>query len=270
MAKVKITGHASGTGVFTLTAPNSNTDRTITLPDVTGDILTDSSSLPAANLTGTVATARLGSGTAGTGNFLRGDGSWQTAGSTSASDLTSGTLPTARLPAGSMLQSKIGMYDGAASISLPSSYAATGYSMTGWAYTNVSVTLTPVRQGSIFYINSTLNFATTNHGERISFKLVREVGGTTYTTTGMGSIDGNRRMCHASTLYLNSGSDEHLNEISMQTFDSPNTTSAVTYKLYVNQNATSVTVFINRPDNFGDQSFIPKAISSIKAVEVAQ
>ena len=44
-------------------------------------------SLPAANLTGTVATARLGSGTAGTGNFLRGDGSWQTAGSTSASDL---------------------------------------------------------------------------------------------------------------------------------------------------------------------------------------
>ena len=32
MAKVKIQGHASGTGVFTLTAPNSSTDRTITLP----------------------------------------------------------------------------------------------------------------------------------------------------------------------------------------------------------------------------------------------
>ena len=36
-------------------------------------------------------------GTAGSGNFLRGDGSWQTAGSTSASDLSSGTLPMARL-----------------------------------------------------------------------------------------------------------------------------------------------------------------------------
>ena len=36
MSKVKISGNASGTGVVTLTAPNTNTDRTITLPD--GDI----------------------------------------------------------------------------------------------------------------------------------------------------------------------------------------------------------------------------------------
>ena len=36
MAKVKITGHASGTGILTVTAPNTSTDRTITLPD--GDV----------------------------------------------------------------------------------------------------------------------------------------------------------------------------------------------------------------------------------------
>jgi len=36
LSKVKIQGNASGTGVITLTAPNTNTDRTITLPD--GDI----------------------------------------------------------------------------------------------------------------------------------------------------------------------------------------------------------------------------------------
>ena len=36
MAKVKIQGHASGTGVLTVTAPNTSTDRTITLPD--GDV----------------------------------------------------------------------------------------------------------------------------------------------------------------------------------------------------------------------------------------
>jgi len=39
MAKVKITGHASGTGVITVTAPNTSTDRTITLPDSTGTLL---------------------------------------------------------------------------------------------------------------------------------------------------------------------------------------------------------------------------------------
>jgi len=33
MAKIKIQGNASGTGVVTLTAPNTNSDRTITLPD---------------------------------------------------------------------------------------------------------------------------------------------------------------------------------------------------------------------------------------------
>jgi len=43
MSKVKIEGNASGTGTFTLAAPNSNTDRTFTLPDASGDLLTSSS-----------------------------------------------------------------------------------------------------------------------------------------------------------------------------------------------------------------------------------
>jgi hypothetical protein len=48
MAKIKLQGHASGTGVVTVTAPNTATDRTITLPDATGTLLTadgDGSSL---------------------------------------------------------------------------------------------------------------------------------------------------------------------------------------------------------------------------------
>jgi trimeric autotransporter adhesin len=49
MAKVKIQGHASGTGVLTVTAPNTSTDRTITLPDSTGTLLTTTGS--GANLT---------------------------------------------------------------------------------------------------------------------------------------------------------------------------------------------------------------------------
>jgi hypothetical protein len=40
MSKVKIQGHASGTGVLTVTAPNTSTDRTITLPDSTGTLAT--------------------------------------------------------------------------------------------------------------------------------------------------------------------------------------------------------------------------------------
>jgi len=44
MSKVKIQGHASGTGVLTVTAPNTSTDRTITLPDSTGTLIADNGS----------------------------------------------------------------------------------------------------------------------------------------------------------------------------------------------------------------------------------
>jgi len=43
MAKVKIQGNASGTGILTVTAPNTSTDRTITLPDSTGTLSVDKS-----------------------------------------------------------------------------------------------------------------------------------------------------------------------------------------------------------------------------------
>jgi len=52
MSKVKIQGNASGTGVLTVTAPNTSTDRTITLPDSTGTILDNTSTLDATKLSG--------------------------------------------------------------------------------------------------------------------------------------------------------------------------------------------------------------------------
>jgi len=50
MSLVKIQGNASGTGEFTIAAPNSNTNRTLTLPDATGTILTGSSAITASQL----------------------------------------------------------------------------------------------------------------------------------------------------------------------------------------------------------------------------
>jgi hypothetical protein len=59
MSKIALSPNAAGTGTFTIAAPNSNTNRTLTLPDLAGTVLTDVSSLPAANLTGDVAAARI-------------------------------------------------------------------------------------------------------------------------------------------------------------------------------------------------------------------
>jgi hypothetical protein len=38
MSKVALSGNASGTGTFTIASPNSNTDRTLSLPDATGTV----------------------------------------------------------------------------------------------------------------------------------------------------------------------------------------------------------------------------------------
>jgi hypothetical protein len=41
MSKIALTPNASGTGTFTIAAPNSNSNRTLTLPDEAGEVLTD-------------------------------------------------------------------------------------------------------------------------------------------------------------------------------------------------------------------------------------
>jgi hypothetical protein len=42
MSKISLAPDASGTGIFTISSPNSNTNRTLTLPDDTGTIVTNS------------------------------------------------------------------------------------------------------------------------------------------------------------------------------------------------------------------------------------
>ena len=64
MSKVQLQGNVSGTGVFTIASPNSNTDRTLTLPDNTGTVVTTGS-------TGGVSQAMLASGVAGNGPAFR-------------------------------------------------------------------------------------------------------------------------------------------------------------------------------------------------------
>lgn len=64
MSKVAIQGNASGTGTFTIAAPNSNSNQTLTLPDVTGTVVTTGS-------TGGVTQAMLASGVAGNGPAFR-------------------------------------------------------------------------------------------------------------------------------------------------------------------------------------------------------
>jgi hypothetical protein len=52
MSKIAFTPNASGTGTFSIASPGTNTDRTLTLPDATGTVLTDQSTVSATQITG--------------------------------------------------------------------------------------------------------------------------------------------------------------------------------------------------------------------------
>ena len=224
MAKVKITGHASGTGVLTITAPNTSTDRTITLPDTTGTLLDENSSVPAANLTGTVATARLGTGSAGSANFLRGDGSWQTAGSTSASDLTSGTLAAGRLPSGSVLQ-VINAVDASETSTTSSSLVDTG----------LTATITPSATSSKILIMVGMNFGVTGSSAGLGSHLLR---GSSIIRSASEKADGHGA---GETSY-------HEAWVAFDYLDSPSTTSATTYKMQM-KTPSGGTIFTSIDNN---------------------
>jgi hypothetical protein len=44
MSNITVQGNASGSGIITLESPNTNSNRTVTLPDETGTLLTSVSS----------------------------------------------------------------------------------------------------------------------------------------------------------------------------------------------------------------------------------
>lgn len=64
MSKVAIQGDPSGTGTFTIASPNSNNNRTLTLPDATGTVAVSGSAVTFGALTAT--TLDVGAGSAST------------------------------------------------------------------------------------------------------------------------------------------------------------------------------------------------------------
>ena len=59
MSKISLSGNPSGTGTFTIASPNSNTDRTLNLPDAAGTLAL-TSQIPAAPTVASTAEAQAG------------------------------------------------------------------------------------------------------------------------------------------------------------------------------------------------------------------
>jgi hypothetical protein len=97
MTKIAIVPNAAGTGTFTIEAPNSNSNRTLVLPDAAGELFTNAGGTLTGALTGTDLTLSGGVYLGGTGsaNLLDDyeEGTWTPAlfGATTAGSPTYGT-----------------------------------------------------------------------------------------------------------------------------------------------------------------------------------
>jgi len=181
MSKVKITGHASGSGTITLTGPNTSSDRTITLPDATGTaLMTDGSGASLTALNGT--------------------------------QVTSGTLPTARLPAGSILQV------------VSDNLTTVVTSSTSWGdITGLSVSITPTASSSTFLVMLEIGSLshTASSAKDMMVRIMRDSTAIGVGTTGTGGLAATGNHSSEAGMW---------NAMSGSVIDSPGTASAITYK----------------------------------------
>ena len=138
--------------------------------------------------------------------------------STSASDLASGTLPTARLPAGSVLQVVYATITSGAVSTTSASYVDTG----------VTASITPTSSSSKILIQANAHTYINNHAANdwsaANFDIVR--GSTQVYQTSPSPTAG-----YTMGSFVTDTTSRHMDYVPITYLDSPSTTSAVTYKV---------------------------------------
>ena len=126
----------------------------------------------------------------------------------------------------------------------------------------LSVTITPRSAASVFIISGHINVGA-DGDSCCNFRLVRNG-----QTIANADSAGNRATAHTSTSYSPTG-QYNMEGVGIGHLDSPNTTSAVTYKIQCNQSDNSGTgMFINYISNQVNDQFVSRATSHIAVLEL--
>ena len=207
MASSKLTGALPAISGASLTNLDAR-DLENALPAISGASLT---ALNATNLgSGTVPTARLGSGTA-SGNFLRGDSTWAAAGG------------------GKILQVVQGSFRNAETSTTSSTVVNGG----------CTVAITPSATSSKILVMFTASISDLAETTGAFYDISRAISGGTTTAGIIGAAAG------GTTTQGMGGHSAHYGVLSTQYVDSPSTTSAVTYQLMIGRWFGSGTVYIH-------------------------
>lgn len=174
--------------------------------------------------------------------------------SVNATTATSGTLPTARLPAGSVLQ--------VVSTTKSDTFSVTGggngsfFDITGFA-----VTITPTSATSKILIFVNLSCSSSNDAEHLNARVVRGAS----TLVGSGDAIGSRNQAMWAHGINNTSNNAKV--FAAQYLDSPATTSATTYKVQGYNSAS--TFYLNRTPTWSDSNHYSQGASTITVMEIA-
>ena len=129
--------------------------------------------------------------------------------------------------------------------------------------TNLNVTLTPSSSSNKVLVR----FMVSHWGNDSHCQIERSIGGGSYSIISEPSTSGSRIPTHSGGSHRNVN---ELNTATMEVLDSPNTTSAIIYKMTFNNGAAAGgTGYINRPSDDADSANTERGISTITAMEVS-
>ena len=131
--------------------------------------------------------------------------------------------------------------------------------------TGMSVTITPTSATNKILIMYTVGVSNSTPGATIHIRLYRGA-----TSIGQGDASGNRL---GDSLIWRPNATQYnfdIGPLSSSFIDSPNTTSAITYKLAATLGATySGTFYLNRPYDDGNFDYVGRTASTITVMEIS-
>ena len=139
--------------------------------------------------------------------------------------------------------------------------------------TGLSVTMTPASTSSKFLVSYNVCFSPRDYNYSGAIRCVKVVGGTTTDDIYVGDAASNRVRCSNFSYSVNAANAPSALQTQSGSFlHSPNTTSAVTFKMQCCLLGTygwANDVFVNRTNTWGDTAFFGSPVSSIVVTEVA-
>ena len=187
-------------------------------------------------------------------------------GAINAASIAAGSIPAGKLGAASVARTN--MYSGAVLQVVNTTYTSTfsqAVSGSRVKLNNISASITPTSATSKILIMCSVFFEATNPEHNLPWFLYRDSTDLAAPTAGSRASS----IAMAGAGYYDADNDSTPATVMFQYFDSPATTSTITYAPGVLCAAGSQTLYINRTVTDGDSGGYERGISSITLMEIA-